>query len=300
MQYKDIELFLDLVQSRNITKTAERMFLSQSTVSNRLKNLEAELGYELMKRSKGRQMVRLTHQGELFIPLAVRWKNLHEETMWLQERALQTLRIAANESTYYEILNYFLIGLLRKHPQIKLSINICDTAQVYDLLEKNLADYGFASYESSRENIYSECIYEQIPCIIQCAEDSAPGETIHPQNLDPEKEICLTGGNFTVFKKWREKWFGQQYAGRIEINTSRAAIPFIKELGYWALCTIENAKFWAQEINVRVYQLEDPPEPRQIFFLKLNDNHFMQSSLSKMFEQELKDHMAAINGKYRK
>ena len=38
LEYKDIETFLEIVRTRNITKAAENMFLSQSTISNRLKH----------------------------------------------------------------------------------------------------------------------------------------------------------------------------------------------------------------------------------------------------------------------
>ena len=47
MNYKDIEVFLELVRCRNITKAAENLYLSQSAVSNRLKSLEDELGVQL-------------------------------------------------------------------------------------------------------------------------------------------------------------------------------------------------------------------------------------------------------------
>ena len=44
MTNKDIEIFLEIVESRNITKAAEHLFLSQSVISTRLKKLEEELG----------------------------------------------------------------------------------------------------------------------------------------------------------------------------------------------------------------------------------------------------------------
>ncbi len=53
MEYKDIETFLGIVRTRSITKTAEIMFLSQSTISNRLRHLEDELGCCLIQRAKG-------------------------------------------------------------------------------------------------------------------------------------------------------------------------------------------------------------------------------------------------------
>ena len=81
MQNKDIEIFLEIVQSRNITKAAEHLFLSQSVISTRLKKLEEELGYELFTRSKGVREMELTRQGREFVSIAVRWKNLFEEAV---------------------------------------------------------------------------------------------------------------------------------------------------------------------------------------------------------------------------
>jgi len=86
MRYKDIETFLEFVRTRNITKTAQHLYLSQSPVSNRLKSLEDKLGCQLIIRAKGHRVVQLAHQGEEFIPIAERWKNLFEETELLKKR----------------------------------------------------------------------------------------------------------------------------------------------------------------------------------------------------------------------
>ena len=64
MNYSDIETYLELVRTRNITKASEHLYVSQSTVSNRLKNLENELGFALVIRGKGRQAIELTQKGE--------------------------------------------------------------------------------------------------------------------------------------------------------------------------------------------------------------------------------------------
>ncbi|MBR4393905.1 MAG: LysR family transcriptional regulator, partial [Oscillospiraceae bacterium] len=55
MNYADIETFLELVRTRNLTKAAEHLFLSQSTVSNRLRNQNSDgitLYYNLISNSE--------------------------------------------------------------------------------------------------------------------------------------------------------------------------------------------------------------------------------------------------------
>ena len=72
MKQAEIETFLMIVKTKNITKTAENLFLSQPTVSHRLKCLEEELNVKLLTRKKGYKQIELTAQGEEFVPIAER------------------------------------------------------------------------------------------------------------------------------------------------------------------------------------------------------------------------------------
>lgn len=53
MQVELIETFLDLMESRSFNRTAERLNLTQSTVSHRVKALEAQFNRKLFTRNKG-------------------------------------------------------------------------------------------------------------------------------------------------------------------------------------------------------------------------------------------------------
>ncbi len=179
-------------------------------------------------------MIQLTQYGREFIPIAERWRNLFEETSLLKEKNKQVLRIAANESVYYEFLSPFTIVFLKAHADLKLSVQICDSAHIYALAEENLIDYGFASFESARNEIVSKCINRQKILVIEYCEHPGEIKTIHPRELDITKEIRFTGGRFTSFDSWHDKWFENQYAFRIDINSPYAEIPYLKEFGGWA------------------------------------------------------------------
>jgi DNA-binding transcriptional LysR family regulator len=68
MQPDLLETFLDLVETRSFHRTAERLGLTQSTVSGRVQALEAALGARLFTRS--RAGTRLTTEGLKFEPHA--------------------------------------------------------------------------------------------------------------------------------------------------------------------------------------------------------------------------------------
>ena len=63
MDEKDLLIFLTLADTGNLTRTAEKLYLSQPTLSKRLQNMEADLGAALFLRSK--QGVTLTPAGNL-------------------------------------------------------------------------------------------------------------------------------------------------------------------------------------------------------------------------------------------
>lgn len=268
MQYKDITIFLELVRTRNITKTAENLFLSQSTVSSRLKSLEDALGCQLVIRSKGQRTIQLTRSGKDFILVAERWKNLFEETEALCNAASKTLRIASNESTYHGYIIPFLLQFFEAHPEYNISMQICDSEQIYDFIEKNLIDLGFVSYESDRAGITCQLIKRVPLCIVKYAEKTQEPLQIHPQDLDAKDEIQFIGGQFNGMKRWREKWFGKNTKCSFEVNSSVGIYRFLEHTERWVIIPIKFAQMVAEKQPLQIFYLDDEPVFWEVFILK--------------------------------
>ena len=62
MDEKDFELLEVLDETRNITHAADKLYMTQSALSKRIKSMEQELGVEILLRS--RQGIRFTPAGE--------------------------------------------------------------------------------------------------------------------------------------------------------------------------------------------------------------------------------------------
>ena len=87
MKQEDVSTFLAIVETRSISKAAEKLFLSQAAVSQRLKSLESEVGVTLIERRKGFKNIELTHYGNQFIDIAERWASLCQETEELKNKS---------------------------------------------------------------------------------------------------------------------------------------------------------------------------------------------------------------------
>lgn len=62
MEIEQLRVFLTLAETKNISRAAERLFVSHSTVSRSLSALEDELGVRLLER--GNRVFGLTEAGE--------------------------------------------------------------------------------------------------------------------------------------------------------------------------------------------------------------------------------------------
>ena len=67
MDTSTLRTFIALSQIKNFTKTARQLYIAQSTVTNRIRDLEKELGVLLFTRN--RKQVELTSAGENFYPM---------------------------------------------------------------------------------------------------------------------------------------------------------------------------------------------------------------------------------------
>jgi DNA-binding MarR family transcriptional regulator len=68
MLLNQIELFVTVAQNQNLAKTARRIHVSPSSVSQRLKSLEREMGAKLYQKSK--EGIKLTEAGQVLFETA--------------------------------------------------------------------------------------------------------------------------------------------------------------------------------------------------------------------------------------
>ena len=74
MTHLEIEAFLAICKHKTISKAASELFISQSTLSERLKTLEGKLNHTLLLRRKGIREITLTPEGHTFYKLALQFR----------------------------------------------------------------------------------------------------------------------------------------------------------------------------------------------------------------------------------
>ena len=133
-----IKSFVALVESRSISKAAERMDIAVSAVSRRLKELESGLGVQLVQRTTRR--MHITEAGEKFYRRCGRLLDDLEEAKHEASNTATalsgTLRIATPLSFGVAHLSPAVAAFMHLHPQIKIELDMSDRR--IDLVEEGL------------------------------------------------------------------------------------------------------------------------------------------------------------------
>ena len=72
-----VETFLAVAEVKNISKASRLLYVSQATVSYRLKQLERQVGAQLVLRQQGSRGTQLTPNGKRLLPLAQSWLSVN-------------------------------------------------------------------------------------------------------------------------------------------------------------------------------------------------------------------------------
>lgn len=153
-------IFLEVSRTSNITKAAEKLFVSQSAVSQSIKQLESLIGGKLFNRSV--HGVTLTPEGEVLfshIDEAITLiDNAQNKFVEMKDLNTGTIRIGASDT----ICNLFLLPVLERfisrHPNIRVSVTNGTTDESIDLLKRASVDIAFINLP-----INSNAMLEEIP-----------------------------------------------------------------------------------------------------------------------------------------
>ena len=160
IELSQLEVFLAVAREGRFSRAADKLFRTQSAVSQTIRKLEGELGEALFDRSS-REGV-LTDAGKVLFEYAEKLINLRAEaTESLSElRELQKgkLVIAANEFTVLYLLPV-LAEFRRIHPMIKIKVDRALGSHIPDDVLRYSAEFGVLSYEPQVASLHSVVVF---------------------------------------------------------------------------------------------------------------------------------------------
>ncbi|WP_100486055.1 LysR family transcriptional regulator [Sporolactobacillus pectinivorans] len=124
MDYRDWIILQRLYEKKNMTQTAQSLYISQPTLSHRLQQIEKEFGVTIVNR--GRRGVQFTPQGEYLAGIADRVLNVirtaKEHVADMSEDVVGTLSIGVSDSFTYHKLPLVLKRFKDHYPKVEFKV----------------------------------------------------------------------------------------------------------------------------------------------------------------------------------
>src|SRR5438105_3146578 len=160
MDLSQLEVFLAVAREGRFSRAAEKLYRTQSAVSQTIRKLEEQIGEPLFDRSS-REGV-LTDAGRVLQEYAEKLLNLRndaqEALIELRELHAGKLVIAANEFTVLYLLPV-LAEFRRLHPMIKIKVERALGSHIPDDVLRYKVEFGVLSYEPQEPNLHSLVIF---------------------------------------------------------------------------------------------------------------------------------------------
>lgn len=276
MQLKQLQYFYVLGKMEHCTKAAEKLYITQPSLSHAISELEKELGTQLFEK-EGRN-IHLNKYGRSFFPHV--------------EKALTELEIGEKKllkltnpteghidfGYLYNLGDHFVPKIISafsnktEYKNIKFSFNQGNTQALIDGLKKEKFDLVFCSYAKNEPDIdFSPIIEEELVVIVPkdhplanlksiTLEEIAPYPFIsfsHKSGLRPIIDDIFKSANITP-KIVSETEIDTSVAGLVEINLGIAIITKIPAL---------------KNFNVKILKFKNPACKRLIYVASIRSRY---------------------------
>jgi DNA-binding transcriptional LysR family regulator len=192
MELSQLEVFLTVARERRFSRAAEKLYRTQSAVSQTIRKLEEELGEPLFDRSS-REGV-LTDAGRVLQDYAERLLNLRSDA----QEALEELRelnqgklvIAANEFTALYLLPV-LAEFRRVHPMVRITVQRALGSRIPDQVLRHTAELGVLSYDPQEAQLRSIVVYlDQLAFVVPPGHPLATAKQVSIRQLGAESFVA--------------------------------------------------------------------------------------------------------------
>ena len=243
MELRLLEYFLAVAREQNITAAAESLHISQPALSTQLKNMEDELGKQLLIRGvKGSRKVILTEEGMILRKRAeemlLLMRRTEEEITGSNETIAGNVFIGTGETETVRLFAKVAKKLQQKYPDIRYNISSGNAEHVLEYLDKGLIDFGLLFTEIDSQK------YEAIPVPIKdtggvlMRKDSplAKKEAICPEDLwDKPLIVSHQKGDDVYLNQWLQREESELHIVATYNLLFNASLLVDEGLGY-ALC----------------------------------------------------------------
>jgi DNA-binding transcriptional LysR family regulator len=148
LDFVDLKLFVNIAETKSLTRAADRSHMCLSAASIRVRNIEDRLGAKLLNRTSNGVTLTLAgqtllHHGRLLLQeLDHLWSHWQD----CRETPEQELRVAATATAVTGFLPVILRDFKSEHPNVRINLQECSPNEVVNSVRTELSDIGITAY----------------------------------------------------------------------------------------------------------------------------------------------------------
>lgn len=233
MNTEELKTFVFLSKVKNFTLAAEQLFIAQSTVTNRISELEKEVGKKLFTR--GSKTVKLTEAGEIFLRYAERMLELQSisvEEMNALSSHSRKFSIGAINAAYESYVKPLVDECLKDNEITSIKVMLGHSLDLIQNLQDNMLDMVFSTSPLKRVG-YNCDVYDVDRLVLVCKKgynEYADGVT--------KSQLCrlpylMCGFTSSEAGSFIRSLFPKNHIFRLDIDNSSKILEYLeKGLGY--------------------------------------------------------------------
>lgn len=281
MNTNDWIILKTIKEEGSLTKTAERLYISQPSLTYRLNKLESEFGVTILNRHPNG--VSFTIQGEYILQYAEemieKLRTVKESVQNMKNSVCGTIRLGI--STVFA--KYKLAPILKVYHNRFPNVNIVlktgsSTLQLPEMLEKNIVDIiimrGDINWSENKHILYEE------PCGIVSTYPIEFGELRSIPWIQDEMAVT-TKADTEFYDWWHSKFSSSPPDNIIQVNSIEACIQMISQgLGWNVLPKIHITNRRSLHFNPLIWPSGEPMMQKTVMAYR---NKIIEQPALKMF-----------------
>lgn len=263
MRPQELKAFIAVCKYNSFSMAAEKLFMTQPTISWLIQSLEKEWGKSFFTRGKGVRSVSLTKAGQIFYPQAERFLQLWEETeMMISDENKDMFHFACTPSVASLILPAVNRIFHQQSPQCRLYLDVDKSWTLFHAVEQGSIDCALVCQiqPTSQINVLP---FASEKLVFVCREDAKYNDSLSICDLNVSDEVYIPATD--ALKTWHKEHFPNKKIPSVTISVSFSLKDCFIDRNSWAIIPVSQLHLLGD--NFRVCKLDVLPNDRMFYLI---------------------------------
>ncbi|MGE8159874.1 LysR substrate-binding domain-containing protein [Paraburkholderia sp. NPDC080076] len=262
MELRHLRYFVALAEQLNFTLAAEKVHVTQSTLSHQIKQLEDELGSRLFERES--RKVTMTQTGEAFLERARNALREVDEGLWSVRMAAEEMsgvvRIGTTHTFNMRIIPRCISVFVARHPSVRVEVMEMSGDDIAESLARGGLDIGVTYKPQNASGLRFEALYtEEMMLAVGLTHSFSKRRFVRMSELHLQKVVLLPRSFAT--RALLDECFRMANATPVVVAEMNAIAPMMELVSSTDIAAIVSEHATRRE-DVRMIPVESPTPTR--------------------------------------